>query len=841
MRNVLKAETLERRFPLLSVENGCIMSKDADLTVAFEVELPELYTVTADEYEAMHSSWIKAVKVLPEHSVVCKQDWFVKETYRPKTDDGEQSFLTRSYELHFNERPYLNHKCYLFLTKTTRERSRRKSDFNTLCRGFLLPKEITDKDAAARFLEAVEQFERIMNDSGHIRLRRLETDEITGTKERPGLVEKYFSLSLEDETAVLQDICLKPGRMRIGDKRLCLHTLSDTEDLPGRLSTDMRYERMSTDRSDCRLSFAAPVGLLLSCNHIYSQYVFIDDAQEILQMMEKNSRNMLSLSKYSRSNAINQEWTEMYLDEAHTKGVLPVRCHCNVIAWAEDAEEFRRIKNDTGSQLAMMECTPRYNTIDTPVIYWAGIPGNAGDFPSEESFYTFLEQAVCLFAGETNYRSSPSPFGIRLADRQNGIPVHVDISDLPMKRGIITNRNKFILGPSGSGKSFFTNHLVRQYYEQGAHILLVDTGNSYQGLCRMIHDRTNGKDGIYITYEEDNPISFNPFYTESGKFDVEKRDSINTLILTLWKREDESPKRYGGGRSFRSSECLYPKISENRNIRPDFNGFYEFVADDYRRMIEEKKVREKDFDIDGFLNVLEPFYRGGDYDFLLNSDKELDLTGKRFIVFELDNISSNKVLLPVVTLIIMETFIAKMRRLKGIRKMILIEECWKALMSANMSEYIKYLFKTVRKYFGEAVVVTQEVDDIISSPIVKEAIINNSDCKILLDQRKYMNKFEHIQRLLGLTEKEKGQILSINQANHPGRFYREVWIGLGGTCSAVYATEVSEEEYFTFTTEESEKLEVQRIAGGPEGSLEGAIRRLAEKKREEQKQVSNPK
>ena len=841
MRNVLKAETLERRFPLLSVENGCIVSKDADLTVAFEVELPELYTVTADEYETMHSSWIKAVKVLPEHSVVCKQDWFVKETYRPKTDDGEQSFLTRSYELHFNERPYLNHKCYLFLTKTTRERSRRKSDFNTLCRGFLLPKEITDKDAAARFLEAVEQFERIMNDSGHIRLRRLETDEITGTKERPGLVEKYFSLSLEDETAVLQDICLKPGRMRIGDKRLCLHTLSDTEDLPGRLSTDMRYERMSTDRSDCRLSFAAPVGLLLSCNHIYSQYVFIDDAQEILQMMEKNSRNMLSLSKYSRSNAVNQEWTEMYLDEAHTKGVLPVRCHCNVIAWAEDAEEFRRIKNDTGSQLAMMECTPRYNTIDTPVIYWAGIPGNAGDFPSEESFYTFLEQAVCLFAGETNYRSSPSPFGIRLANRQNGIPVHVDISDLPMKRGIITNRNKFILGPSGSGKSFFTNHLVRQYYEQGAHILLVDTGNSYQGLCRMIHDRTNGKDGIYITYEEDNPISFNPFYTESGKFDVEKRDSINTLILTLWKREDESPKRSEEVALSGAVNAYIRKISENRNIRPDFNGFYEFVADDYRRMIEEKKVREKDFDIDGFLNVLEPFYRGGDYDFLLNSDKELDLTGKRFIVFELDNISSNKVLLPVVTLIIMETFIAKMRRLKGIRKMILIEECWKALMSANMSEYIKYLFKTVRKYFGEAVVVTQEVDDIISSPIVKEAIINNSDCKILLDQRKYMNKFEHIQRLLGLTEKEKGQILSINQANHPGRFYREVWIGLGGTCSAVYATEVSEEEYFTFTTEESEKLEVQRIAGGPEGSLEGAIRRLAEKKREEQKQVSNPK
>src|SRR5699024_3732904 len=172
MRNVLKAETLERRFPLLSVENGCIVSKDADLTVAFEVELPELYTVTEDEYEAMHSSWIKAMKVLPEHSIVCKQDWFIQETYRPKSDGEEQSFLTRSYELHFYGRPYLNHRCHLFLTKTARERSRRRSDCSTLCRGFLLPRQITDKDTAARFLESVEQFERIMNDSGHIRLRR---------------------------------------------------------------------------------------------------------------------------------------------------------------------------------------------------------------------------------------------------------------------------------------------------------------------------------------------------------------------------------------------------------------------------------------------------------------------------------------------------------------------------------------------------------------------------------------------------------------------------------------------------------------------------------------------
>ncbi len=192
----------------------------------------------------------------------------------------------------------------------------------------------------------------------------------------------------------------------------------------------------------------------------------------------------------------------------------------------------------------------------------------------------------------------------------------------------------------------------------------------------------------------------------------------------------------------------------------------------------------------------------------------------------------HKILLPVVTIIIMETFISKMRRLKGVRKVILIEECWKALTSANMSEYIRYLFKTVRKYFGEAIVVTQEVDDIISSPIVKTTIIDNADCKILLDQRKYMNKFDQIQAMLGLSEKEKAQILSINLANDPARLYKEVWIGLGGVQSAVYATEVSAEEYLTFTTEEREKMEVFALAEKLGGDLEAAIRQLAEQRRE---------
>ena len=518
---------------------------------------------------------------------------------------------------------------------------------------------------------------------------------------------------------------------------------------------------------------------------------------------------------------------EMYLNEAHSQGLRSVRCHCNVMAWAESESELKRIRNDVGSQLALMGCTPRHNTVDVPVLFWAAIPGNEADFPAEESFYTFLDQALCLFNGETNYRSSLSPFGIKMSDRLSGIPIHLDISDLPMKRGVITNRNKFILGPSGSGKSYLTNHLVRQYWEQGAHILLVDTGNSYQGLCSLIHAKTKGRDGVYFTYTEEAPIAFNPFYVEDGVYDVEKRESLKTLLLTLWKRESEEPTRSEEVALSNAVNLYLSKLRADRSIVPSFDTFYEFVETDYRRLLEQKRVREKDFDLENFLNVLEPYYKGGEYDYLLNSDKQLDLLDKRFIVFELDNISSNRTLLPVVTLIIIETFISKMRRLKGVRKMILIEECWKALTSANMSAYIKYLYKTVRKYFGEAVVVTQEVDDIISSPIVKESIINNADCKILLDQRKYLSKFDGIQRLLGLTDKERAQILSINLSNDPKRRYKEVWIGLGGVQSAVYATETSVEEYLTYTTEESEKMQVMELSGKLGGDIEAAIRQLA--------------
>lgn len=287
-----------------------------------------------------------------------------------------------------------------------------------------------------------------------------------------------------------------------------------------------------------------------------------------------------------------------------------------------------------------------------------------------------------------------------------------------MKKGVITNRNKFVLGPSGSGKSFFMNHLVRQYYEQNSHIVLVDTGNSYQGLCEMIHRKTKGADGIYYTYSEEKPISFNPFFTDDYKFNVEKKDSIKTLLLTLWKSEDDKITKTESGELGSAVSAYIKKIQQDRSIVPCFDTFYEYMLNDYRAELEKRdiKVSREDFNIDNFLTTLRQYYKGGRFDFLLNSRENIDLLHKRFIVFEIDSIKDNAELFPVVVIIIMEAFINKMRRLKGIRKLLIVEEAWKALTTENMANYLKYMYKTVRKYFGEAIVVTQEVDDIISSP-----------------------------------------------------------------------------------------------------------------------------
>ena len=812
---------MEEQLPVMAVEHDCILSKQGDVTIVFKAELPEIFTLSDQEYESFHQSWIKALKVLPKFCVFHKQDWFLESAYRADFLSEDSSFLTRSSERFFNERPFLDHSCYIMLTKKPAGRRNATSLFSNLLRSSIVPEETLKPQLLQDFADTCGQFKRIMEDSGFIKLERLQNESLRSESRRIGLVEKYCFLSEREDSFVFKDIKFDEG-LAVGDKHCQLFTLGDAADLPGLCGSRINFDRYSTDKTKFSIGFASTLGQLLSCNHIYNQYIFIEDSQKTIQKLESKRLRLQSLSAYSRENMIARDATNDFLNEAVSQQRLPVKAHFNVLAWSTDKEDLKEIKNKVSSALAQMDAAAKQETVGAPQIYWAGMAGNAADFPMNDTFDTFTEQAVCFLNMETGYKSSLSPCGIRLGDRLTGKPVHVDISDEPVKMGICTNRNKFILGPSGSGKSFFTNHMVRSYYEQGTHIVLVDVGHSYKGLCDMVN-------GYYFTYDEKNPIRFNPFYISEGdSLDTEKKESIKTLLLALWKKDDETFNRSEYVALSNALQLYYEKLDINSKIFPCFNSFYDFLKVDFISILEGDKVKEKDFDVNNFLYVLRPYYKGGEFDYLLNATENLDLLKERFIVFELDNIKDHPILFPVVTIIIMEVFINKMRKLKGIRKMILIEEAWKALMKEGFADYIKYLFKTVRKFFGEAIVVTQEVEDIISSPVVKQAIINNSDCKILLDQSKYQNKFDQIQELLGLTDKEKALVLSVNKANDPARKYKEVFISLGGMLSKVYRTEVSLEEYLAYTTEESEKVKMNAYAKKFGGDIKKGIAAMAQ-------------
>ncbi|UEG54895.1 TraG family conjugative transposon ATPase [Mucilaginibacter daejeonensis] len=812
-------KSAEHIFPICKVEHDAMVSVHGDVTIAFEVRLPELFTLSNEEYMAFHQAWVKAVRLLPKHSIFHKQDRFTSKGY--KAAFGEHTFLSQASERFFNERPYLDHRCLMMLTKRPNNHRPVSSAMSTLMRRHITPKEAVSAEHFRDFTDQAGQFKRVLEDSGLVELRRLSNDELAGTEIKAGILEQYCFLLGDADKPLLRDIHLKDG-IRIGDDHGQLFTLADVNDLPALCGPRVTYDAYSTDKTKFSTGFTTPVGALLDCDHIYNQYLIIGDAAKTIKALEAKKLRLRSLAGYSRENAIGHDAIQEFLNEAISQQRLPVKAHFNILAWTSDLNEQKEVKNKVSSALAQLDAQPKQETDGAPQIWWAGLPGNAGDLPINDTFDTFAEQACCFLNLETNYRSSVSPCGIRLGDRLSGRPLHVDLSDEPMKSGITTNRNKFILGPSGSGKSFFTNHLLRSYYEQGAHIVLVDVGHSYEGLCEFVG-------GYYFTYSEQKPISFNPFHIGEGDtLDTEKRESIKAMILALWKKEDEGVQR---SEYIAISDALF-HYYEQLDGFACFDTFYEFLKGPFYETMKESKVKDKHFDIDNLLFVLRPYYKGGEYDYLLNATENLELLQRRFIVFELDNIKDHPILFPVVTLIIMETFVSKMRKLpKETRKMILIEEAWKAIAREGMAEYIKYLFKTVRKYFGEALVVTQDIEDIISSPVVKQAIINNSDCKILLDQRKYQNDFPKIQQLLGITDKETAMIMSMNRANDPRYRYKEVFISLNGQLSRVYRTEVSREEYWTYTTESSEKAKVKKCQA-KYGDIKKAISVIVQEEKE---------
>ena len=811
-----KSNNILEFLPILAWENNCLVSKFADITVALEVSLPEVYSFSKKDYESFHQVWVRALRLLPTYTIVHKQDIF----YECETLDEpiSSSFLSVSSSNHFKNRKFLNHKSYVFITLSTKENLKTTSFLSILCRNKIIPNEMLDKNRWEDFNDKVSQFISILTENG-IGVSRSSGKAILGDLSQTGAIEQYLTFEFRKEKSVMMDIYLEDNDFKVGDNYLSCFSIGNLEELPSNVHNYLKDPTYSHNKVFFPMSYTSHLAWGIPFSHIYNQYFFLDDSKQILADVERCGRQQQSLSAVSRENSINREFNEQFLNEAVSKGLKPIRAAVNVLIWDKNYNNLIKKNSLVAAKLSELDICVSQTSVITPQIYWAGIPGGESQYPSEMTFLTFLEPASCFIHPETCAKPREISFGIKLCDRLNAIPLKVDISDLPMKKSWINNRNKFILGPSGSGKSFFTNHLVRQYYEQDAHIVIVDVGDSYMGLCKMINEETGGKDGIYYTYTEENPISFNPFYVRDGIYTIEKKEQLSSLIFCLWKNETEIVTK---AEETHISTAIndYIELIIQKKTEPSFNTFYDFLKSDFKKRLLESRVEREHFDIENLLQVLRPYSTGGMYDYLLNATENIDLLNKRFIVFEIDNIKDHKTLFPIVTLILMDTFISKMRHpsLGQSRKMILIEEAWKAISKAGTAEFIKYLFKTVRKHFGEAVVVTQEIEDIIGNEVVKNSILGNADCKILLDQRKYANTFDDVAQILGLTEKDIALALSLNQHldfrnRNP---YKEVFITLNGNNSTVYALEVSKEEYLVYTTEKAEKsklMELERQTG----------------------------
>lgn len=789
---------MDKILPILGVEQDCIISKQGDITIAFQAELPELFTLSNSEYETFHQAWIKALKVLPKLTVFYKQDWFRQKTYRPALSK-QRSFLGDAADRYFTGRPYLGHSCYIYLTKKPNGRKLSSSLFSNLIRSSIVPEQTVRPEFAQQFFDGCGQFQRILEDSGFVKLERLRDHALYSERDRAGIIEQYCNIADGDDALMIRD--LQFGKdIRIGNKYCQLYTLGDAEDLPSLCGSRINYDRYSTDKTKFSVGFASSLGQLLPYNHVYSQYIFLDDPQKAIQKLERKRLRLQSLSAYSRENTIARDATNDFLNEAISQQRVPVKAHFNVLFWTEDKAELKEIRNHAGTAFAQMDATAKEETAGGAQIFWAGIPGNAADFPSNDTFDTFLEQASCFLNMEGAPKSVAPDEGIRFCDRLSARPVYVDLFDAPRKAGITSNMGMLVCGTSGGGKSMTVNHILHTLYNQGAHCLTVDIGGSYRSLCELTG-------GYYFTYEESNPIRFNPFYLPEGQsLDTEKKESLKSLLVALWKQENENFNRSEYVALSNALQGYYDLLKNDASVFPCFNTFYEYLETTYVEVLRSHKVKDRDFDLDNFLYVLRPYYRNGEFDYLLNATENLDLLNQQFIVFELDNIKDHPILFPVVTLIIVELFISKMRKLKGVRKVLTIDEAWKAIAKSGMAEFLKYAFKTIRKFNGVPIVITQELDDLVSSPVIKDAIINNADIKILMDMRKFIHKFDKLQDTLGLSDKGKTILLSVNKDD------REIFIDIGGQIQKAYKNELCPEEYYAFTTEGKERVRVVEYA-----------------------------
>ena len=751
---------------------GVLYTKTGEYSAILKLENPvQKYSANIDNYYEFTNLLTALAQTLGEGYAIHKQDVFIKKKFHDETNDNHE-FLSESYFRYFTGRTYTDVQTYLIITQENKK-SRLFSFDSKKWRDFLVKiRKVKDQ----------------LKDSG------VDSVYLDGATARD-YVDRYFSMNFTDKIVSMTNFKVDDESISMGNKRCKVYSLVDVDciNLPGVIRPYTNIEVNNTSMPVDLVSLVDNIPVAETV--IYNQMLFMPNQKRELSLLDKKKNRHASMP--NPSNLIAVEDIKKVQDVIARENKQLVYAHFNLVVSVPIDEDIQKCTNHLENSFGRMGIHISKRAYNQLELFVNSFPGNCyGMNQDYDRFLTLSDAATCLMYKEHIQHSEDTPLKVYYTDRQ-GVPVAIDISGKEGKNKITDNSNFFILGPSGSGKSFFTNSMVRQLWEQNTDVVLVDTGNSYEGLC----DYVNGK---YISYTEEHPITMNPFAIKREELNIEKIGFLKNLIMLIWKGTN--------GRITKTEDHLiedviteyYDAHFRTGKVKElSFNTFYEYSTQRIPEIVRENNL--EGIDLATYNYLLKDFYKGGNHELTLNENLDTALFDETFIVFEIDSIKDDPLLFPLVTLIIMDVFIQKMR-IKKNRKVLVIEEAWKAIASPMMAEYIKYLYKTARKFWASVGVVTQEIQDIVGSPIVKEAIINNSDVIMLLDQSKFKERFEEIKAILGLTDVDCRKIFTINRLeNKEGRsFFREVFIRRGQN-AAVFGVEEPHECYMTYTTERAEK------------------------------------
>lgn len=751
---------------------GVLYTKTGEYSAILKIENPvQKYSANIDNYYEFTNLLTALAQTLGEGYAIHKQDVFIKKQFHDETNDNHE-FLSESYFRYFTGRTYTDVQTYLIITQENK-----KSHLFSF-----VSKKWRD------FLVKIRKVKDQLKDSG------VDSAYLDGATAR-NYVDRYFSMNFTDKIVSMTNFKVDDECISMGNKCCKVYSLVDVDciNLP---SVIRPYTNIEVNNTSMPVDLVSIVdNIPLAETVIYNQMIFMPNQKRELSLLDKKKNRHASMP--NPSNLIAVEDIKKVQDVIARENKQLVYAHFNIVVSLPIDEDIQKCTNHLENSFGRMGIHISKRAYNQLELFVNSFPGNCyGMNPDYDRFLTLSDAATCLMYKEHIQHSEDTPLKVYYTDRQ-GVPVAIDISGKEGKNKITDNSNFFILGPSGSGKSFFTNSMVRQLWEQNTDIVLVDTGNSYEGLC----DYVNGK---YISYTEEHPITMNPFAINREELNIEKIGFLKNLIMLIWKGTN--------GKITKTEDHLIEDVITEyydahfrlgKVKELSFNTFYEYSTKRIPEIVRDNNL--EGIDLATYNYLMKDFYKGGNHELTLNENLDTALFDETFIVFEIDSIKDDPLLFPLVTLIIMDVFIQKMR-IKKNRKVLVIEEAWKAIASPMMAEYIKYLYKTARKFWASVGVVTQEIQDIVGSPIVKEAIINNSDVIMLLDQSKFKERFDEIKAILGLTEVDCRKIFTINRLeNKEGRsFFREVFIRRGQN-AAVFGVEEPHECYMTYTTERAEK------------------------------------